>query len=508
MKADKKSIILEGLAFLIVFGTLAITMIYFSYAITKKLQDIDQSYAFVNILLLMNFIVLFAKSVFEGLKVLYFSKDLKLLLRMPIKSKDILHSKIINMIISEYEMEILMLAIPMIVYGILEVVGFTFYLYMAIILLILPIIPIIITSAIISIIMRFMNFIKDKTKVMYLTIIFSILIIGLITENGLAESISDKFILIKPIMNTLLNYDNIDGLKNLVIYIFENIICYILGIAIMSKVYLKGAIGTTVNSKKVTNIDKELKIEDFKANNLKKAYLTKEKTILKRAPIFLIQCLIIPILYPVIILIIAIGLLEFVKLTMHDLWNGIYGIFTTSFGIAIFIAVGQILYMTNFSSIIAVPRESKYAKLVKYLPIDLNKQFKFKLDIGIKINTVIAVFVSICNYVCTQKLGVALMIFAILMLLNVIGEKFKLLTDLKKPKINWDSEYTMMKENTNVMYVLFYTLVVVGISIVVGNIITNSILYLLLALVILTIINVIINRYVRINQNDIFSKIY
>ena len=85
MKSDKKSIILEGLAFFIVFGTLAIAMIYFSYTITKKLQDIDQSYAFVNILLLMNFIVLFAKSVFESLNVLYFSKDLKLLLRMPIK---------------------------------------------------------------------------------------------------------------------------------------------------------------------------------------------------------------------------------------------------------------------------------------------------------------------------------------------------------------------------------------------------------------------------------------
>lgn len=177
IQTGKKNIFLDGLAFLIVFATLAISMVYFSYAITKKLEEINQEYAFVNILLLMNFIVLFGKSIFESLNVLYFSKDLKLLLRMPLKPQDILHSKILNMITSEYQMEIIMLAIPMIVYGIITGVSFSFYLYMLIILLILPIIPIIITSLVISIIMRFTNFIKDKTKVMYITIIFTILVL-------------------------------------------------------------------------------------------------------------------------------------------------------------------------------------------------------------------------------------------------------------------------------------------------------------------------------------------
>lgn len=241
---------------------------------------------------------------------------------------------------------------------------------------------------------------------------------------------------------------------------------------------------------------------------MKKAYLTKEKTILKRTPIFFIQCLIIPILYPVTILVISIGLLAFAKLTMNDLWNGIHEIFTTSFGTAIFISAGQILYMTNFSSIISISREGKYAKLVKYLPINLNEQFNFKLNIGIKINTVIAILVSVCNYICIQNIGIALMFFSILMLLNVIEEKLKLLTDLKKPKTNWESEYTMMKENTNVMYVLFYTLIVVVILVLTGNIIENNILYLLFVGVSLMIINIVFNRYIKANQREIFSKVY
>ena len=136
---SKNSFALGIIAFAIVFIFLSIMMILFSYTITKKLIQIKQAYAFVNILLLMNFFILFTKSIFESLNVLYFSKDLKLLLRMPIKSKDILHAKFLNIIISEYQMEIIMLAIPMIVYGILTKVNFLFYLYMVLVLLVIQI---------------------------------------------------------------------------------------------------------------------------------------------------------------------------------------------------------------------------------------------------------------------------------------------------------------------------------------------------------------------------------
>lgn len=528
-QVNEKSNILEGLAFFIVFAFLSLAMIFFSYTVTKQLKQINQTYAFINILLLMNFMILFVKSVFESLNVLYFSKDLKILLRMPLKSRDIVHGKIFNMIISEYQMEIIMLAIPMIVYGIFTHANLVFYLYMILILLVLPIIPIVITSVVISIIMRFTNFIKDKSKVMYITIILTILIISLLTmnfnapsnfsvtifqdlilqANGLAENIADRFILIKPIMNALLNYNNIEGLKNLIIYFVENIICYILGIFIISKLYLKGAIGTTVNSKKISNIDdKELYLEDFKSKSLKKSYINKEKITLKRTPIFCIQCLIMPILYPISVLFIILAYLEFSRLVGYDLLGIFYKVSITSFGTAIFLAVGQVFYMMNFNSIIAVSRESKYAKLIKYLPIELKKQFNFKLNMGIKVNLVTTIIVSICNYIFAKNLFCTVMIFISLLLLNIIVEKFKLLIDLKNPKINWTSEYTMMKQNTNVMYVLFYTLIVSGIIFSISLFIKINNLYALFILISLCIVNIIINEYIRKNQSELFDKIY
>jgi hypothetical protein len=71
-------------------------------------------------------------------------------------------------------------------------------------------------------------------------------------------------------MNTLLNYDNIEGFKNLILYIIENVLCYIVIIELMSKIYLKGAIGATINSKKnIKSRDTELTIKDFKKTALK-----------------------------------------------------------------------------------------------------------------------------------------------------------------------------------------------------------------------------------------------
>ncbi len=528
-QVENKSSILEILAFFIVFGTISLSMIYFSYLVTKQLIEINQEYAFVNILLLMNFMILFTKSIFESLNVLYFSKNLRVFLRMPLKPKDLLHANILNMIVSEYQMEIIMLAIPMIVYGILTHTGLLFYLYMIMVLLILPTIPIIITSVIISVIMRFTNFIKDKSKVMYITMIFSIFIITLLTmtfnnssqfsvstfeniilqANGLAENIADSFVLIKPIMNTLLNYDNINGLLNLFVYIIENILCYILGIFIMSKIYLKGVIGTTVNSKRKVNIENgELSLKDFEAKNLNSSYINKEKLTLKRTPIFCIQCLILPIVYPIAVLIIITALLQFARWIGVDVIEKLRVVSITSFGSAIFLAVGQVFYMMNFNSIIAVSRESKYAKLIKFIPVNLNKQFKLKLNIGIKINMLVAIILSICNYIFTKNFIGTVMIFLNLVFLNVIGEKIKLLIDLRNPKINWSSEYTMMKENTNVMYILFYTLMIAGIVFGISKLLVNNDLYLVFMVILTFLVNVILNEYIAKNQNKLFSKVY
>lgn len=523
-----KEKILSVIAFLIVFLSLAITMVLTSIYVTKELAKINQEYTFINILLLMNFIILFGKSIFESLNALYFSKDLKILLRMPIKSKDIVNGKLINMILSEYQMETIMLAIPMIVYGVLTKAGLLFYAYMIIILAILPIIPIVITSTIISIIMRFTNIIKNKTEVMYIAIIASLIALDLLFTgfnhninfsiaefketvfriNGISEEIANRFVLIKPTMSTLLNYNNIVGLKNCILYILESIVTYIVGVFIISKVYLKGAIGTTINSQKANKANKRLTIEDFKKKDKKKTYLSKEIKVIARTPIFCIQCLIIPIIYPLTIMIIVAIAVVLSKLIGVDLISDLMNKMNTSQMAMIFIAVGEVFFMMNFCSIIGISKESKSAILTKTIPIGFKTQFNLKTYLGKTMNLLSVLIITFAYFLATKNPVQTIVIFAILYFLDSIGEKIKLYIDSRKPQIDWDNEYAMMKQNTNIMNVLFKTLITLVILYLISKLIINQFAYLISILILSFIVNSFINNYISRNKNKIFEKIY
>ena len=521
-----KEKILSAIAFLIVFLSLAITMIVTSIYVTKELAKINQEYTFINILLLMNFIILFGKSIFESLNVLYFSKDLKILLRMPIESKDIVNGKLINMILSEYQMETIMLAIPMIVYGVLTKAGVLFYAYMIIILAILPIIPIVITSTIISIIMRFTNIIKNKTEVMYIAIIASLIALDLLFTgfnhninfsivefketvfrmNGISEEIANRFVLIKPTMSTLLNYNNIVGLRNCILYILESIATYIIGVFIISKVYLKGAIGTTINSQKENKANRKLTIEDFKKKDKKKAYLSKEIKVIARTPIFCIQCLIIPIIYPLTIMMVVSIAVVLSKLIGVDLVSDLMNKMNTSQMAMIFIAVGEVFFMMNFCSIIGISKESKSAILTKTIPIGFKTQFNLKTYLGKTMNLLSVLIITFAYFLATKNPVQTIVIFAILYFLDSIGEKIKLYIDSRKPQIDWDNEYAMMKQNTNIMNVLFKTLITLVILFLISKLIINQFAYLISILILSFIVNSFINNY--ISKNKIFEKVY
>lgn len=537
IKYDKgsknNSAILSVLAFIIVMSTISIAMIYVSYSVTQRLNRIHQPYAFINILLIFNFLILFGKSIFETLNVLYFSNDLKVLLRMPIKPIKILNAKFINMIISEYQMELIMLAIPMVVYGIYTNVHWVFYLYIPMVLIILPVIPIMITSLLIAIVMRLTSFVKCKNKLIYLIVFFMIFVMNLMffynqngqyfltvdifvkiiySFNGLAYYLAEEFKIITPIMNCLLGYQGMQGVYNLVIYYVENIAIYLISLFIISKIYYKAVLGTMVEgaAKRRSRIGESLSLEDFKEQKQITSYLNKEFLEILRNPIFCLQCIFMPILYPIVVLVIFIGLLSFAKMVGLDLISIFYENIRSGFGAFILLATGQVFFMMNFSSIIGVSKEEAKAKLNKVYPISLEKQFKMKTNVGFIVNMVAVVIISGFYVAFMKDLMGMILIFINLVVLNMIGEKVKLLIDLLNPQLMWNSEYTMMKQNTNIMYVLFYTGIVLVVMYIYSKIVTVFIGYLLGAACISMLANIIINEKVKkLNKtNDLYRRVY
>lgn len=519
---------LNLLSFLIVFGTLAGFMVWASIYVTNRLREFDQTYAFINMMLFANFGIVFFKSIFEILNVLYFSKDLKILLRMPINAIDIVHSKLLKIITSEYEMELIMLGIPMIVYGIIEKLSVLYFLYIPIILIIVPIIPISITALIVALIMRITNKLKNKSKAMYVTIIISFFVVNFILfflggngfsakvfenailqENGLAILIANKLKLIIPIMNTLLNYNNIDGIKNILLYSLISFDSYIISILLISPIYLNGVIGTIINGdKKILKKKIDLKLIDFKQKTPKKSYLIKEYKIIRRSPIFFIQCLLMPILFSISVLIIALFMVAFTRIFGYNIIKEITLRVNQSWGTGAFLSISQIFYMLNFTSIIAISKEEKWAILCKYLPIKLSRQINMKLLIGKISNFIASIAVIFWYYVCTLNLINTIFVLLICFELNIFGEKIKILIDLQNPKINWDNEYTMMKQNTNVMFELFYTMLIIIFLIGIGFILKDLTLYFIIIALTFLIGNIVLSKYIWDNDQKIFDRLY
>ena len=190
-----------------------------------------------------------------------------------------------------------------------------------------------------------------------------------------------------------------------------------------------------------------------------------------------------PVLDPIIILGIIFGLLKFADSVGMDLINSFRSIVESGLGGFIFLGTSQVFFMMNFSSIISVSREGKNAIILKVLPISLYKQFNLKITIGLIINFFTSALATITFFIFTEKLFFSFILLIVLTIMSLISEKVKLFIDLKNPQLDWNSEYTMMKQNTNVMYELFYTVVISGILLILSKIINRLGIYIFVCLI-------------------------
>ena len=265
--------------------------------------------------------------------------------------------------------------------------------------------------------------------------------------------------------------------------------------------------GTTINSNRTKYKKMELKLRDFNSKKVSISYLLKELKTLIRTPIFCLQCLVMPIAYPIFVFLIMYAFINFSRSIGIDALSEFYHRIMTTWGVAIFISIGQVFYMMNFSSIIAVSRESKNSILMKYLPINFEKQLNLKLKIGIITNLVSGIMISMAYYLVVKNIKYSVLIFIILWLINVIGEKIKILVDLRNPQVTWTSEYTMMKQNTNVMYELFYTFMMMIVLIIMSFFFKSPEIYLIFILIVTICTNLLLNEYIHSHQVKLAKKI-
>lgn len=404
----------------------------------------------------------------------FVDKERDIVLSMPIKPWYLLFAKFVVNYISEVLITALILLPPIIIFGIKESMGITFYAAGLVTLFFVPLIPITLCYFLLIPIMKFANFLKKKDVIMILSGVLGIgfaIVIQIFSSkmvnyqqnpaamlqtftapNGLVSIIGSAYY--PSIMATkgILDINSVSGIVNLLLFALISVLLVILLLNLMSGPYLNSNIG----SDEIKKANKKFSDVQFKSEFKKKSSLSsltmREIKLMNREPIFFMNGPMVIILMPLII-----GIMFFIqKQNMSELFQQINRISAATYYITLAVAgIGMFLGVTGSPSSSAISREGKAFMQIKSMPVDPKKYVDAKLLHSIIIGVIASIVACILGYtIVNLPLINCVIAFVISNLLMLPIFMAGLMLDLKWPKLLWDNPVKAMKQNLNVMIVV------------------------------------------------------
>ena len=520
-----------GMAFLYLFLIVYLGGIigFLSYNVIDGLISIQQEAVFIGLILLMTIGFTLFQSIFSSINVLYFTKDSEYILPLPLKPSEIILARTNVIIIMEYIVELIISLVPLIIYGVMTGAGIIYYITMLIALILIPIFPVLLISTIVMFVMSFSKIVRNKNRFQLIAtvivLIFSVVLgmsfstfdeeitqeqmIQLVMQaNGLVDLIKGYFPTLAPLTTALTTTSLFEVLISILETIGISFIALIIYVFIAEKIYFKGLVGNLFSgNKKKGKVD--LSKNNFRNSKLYKSYIGKEFKLLFRNPIFLMQCLVPAVLIPIIM--IGIFALNFKDISQEELQE-ITSVIPTDTLVVVSVILGiiQFFFMFSYISITAISRDGNNAVFMKYAPVSLYKQYMYKIAPNYIINTIMIILTLVMlQYFLKMPLITLALIFVISMVMSALQSILMLIIDLKKPKLEWDSEYAVVKQNMNLMYPMILSLVNIGVIVLVtmftgsmGTYVGSGVLLLLYGG-----LTYLVSNYLYKNQNKLAEKI-
>ena len=520
-----------GMAFLYLFLIVYLGGIigFLSYNVIDGLISIQQEAVFIGLILLMTIGFTLFQSIFSSINVLYFTKDSEYILPLPLKPSEIILARTNVIIIMEYIVELIISLVPLIIYGVMTGAGIIYYITMLIALILIPIFPVLLISTIVMFVMSFSKIVRNKNRFQLIAtvivLIFSIVLgmsfstfdeeitqeqmIQLVMQaNGLVDLIKGYFPTLAPLTTALTSTSLFEVLISILETIGISFIALIIYVFIAEKIYFKGLVGNLFSgNKKKGKVD--LSKNNFRNSKLYKSYIGKEFKLLFRNPIFLMQCLVPAVLIPIIM--IGIFALNFKDISQEELQE-ITSLIPTDTLVVVSVILGiiQFFFMFSYISITAISRDGNNAVFMKYAPVSLYKQYMYKIAPNYIINTIMIILTLVMlQYFLRMPLITLALIFVISMVMSALQSILMLIIDLKKPKLEWDSEYAVVKQNMNLMYPMILSLVNIGVIVLVTMFTGSMGIYVGSGVLLLLYggLTYLVSNYLYKNQNKLAEKI-
>ena len=524
-KKSKSMIILYIFAFLYLAGIVGV----FSNSLISELLKIHQEKMFLGVILLGIAGFVLIQTIFSAINLLYYSKDNEYILPLPLKPSQIVIAKTNVLLVTEYFIVAILGLIPLSIYGILTYANILYYIEMVIVLLIFPIIPILISSLLVLIVMSFAKFTKNRNRFQLIATILILVIVFIASfamgntdsspeelvqmvmkANGMVELVKNAFPTLGMAIESLTNVNIGIQLLNIMLLIATTAIIYALYVLVGQKLYLKGAVGNLYSGKK--NKKKIDEKKAFKNSTIFKTYVGKEFKILLRNPIFFMQCVLPAILFPILIIGMTIlGINEESNGQTIDFANMFTNKTSIYIGIGI-LCVIQFFLMFIYISVTAISRDGQNANFMKYIPVKYMKQIDYKVMPNIIMTSIMSIItVIIAGILIKADILYLLLILITSIIMGVFQSYVLIIVDLKKPKLEWNSEYAVVKQNMNLIWSVVISLISITVLIISGVVLENTfnsfILTGIIALVYL-LVTIITRNYINNNINKLMEKIY
>ena len=160
---------------------------------------------------------------------------------------------------------------------------------------------------------------------------------------------------------------------------------------------------------------------------------------------------------------------------------------------------------------------------MKYIPISYYKQLIYKGIPNIFFGTITSIMVMAFIYILAKPSILFLATIFVINLILLMGLHIVLcqnillilqtllmeLVDLRKPKLEWTTEYAVVKQNLNLFWPVVLNLLEIGIIFIISILLsfTNYLLTAIILIVLHIIITYFVNKYIYKNQNELFNKI-
>lgn len=288
------------------------------------------------------------------------------------------------------------------------------------------------------------------------------------------------------------------------------IIGFIVYMLIAQKIYFKGLVGNLFGGG-ASSSNKEINQKEYRNSKLYKSYVGKEFKNMARNPVFLMQCLIPAILIPIIMVVVVYTGLNSDGMGLEQITQMVQQMPTNTFFIAcIILGVIQFFTMFIYISITAISRDGENAVFMKYIPVSLYKQYMYKIIPNIIMNIVtILITLGMAEYLLNLPVITLIALFVVATIMGILQSIAMIIVDLKRPKLNWDSEYAVAKQNLNLVFPVL--LAMVNIVILVGFVYLLKDINVYVGVGILGILyiiaTVITNKYLYNKQYELADKI-